>query len=108
MLFVQPRLNYSLQGQQFGMSGNLLQTLLDQFQATVEIRKLADPHKARVPIVAMTAHALKGDAERCLDAGMNAYLSKPLRASELVEMVERITTPGEWEPTLAQPSDEPA
>ena len=41
--------------------------VMDGFQATQAIRKLADPKKARLPIIAMTAHALKGDAERCLD-----------------------------------------
>jgi len=66
--------------------------VMDGFQATSEIRKLADPCKARLPVVAMTAHALKGDAERCLAAGMDAYLSKPIKAAELVEVVERLGT----------------
>ncbi len=71
--------------------------VMDGFQATAEIRKLADSSKAQVPIVAMTAHAMKGDAERCLAAGMDAYLSKPIKSSELVELVERLGS-GDSEP----------
>jgi PAS domain S-box-containing protein len=74
--------------------------VMDGFQATAEIRKLADPSKARLPIVAMTAHALKGDAERCLAAGMDAYLSKPIKSSELVELVERLGSGNSDAPTL--------
>ncbi|MBI4871928.1 MAG: response regulator, partial [Candidatus Riflebacteria bacterium] len=57
--------------------------------ATGAIRKLADPKKASLPIVALTAHAYRGDQERCLAAGMDAYISKPIDRGELVEMVER-------------------
>ena len=64
--------------------------VMDGFQATQAIRKLADPKKARLPIIAMTAHALKGDAERCLEAGMDGYISKPVKGEELIELVERM------------------
>ncbi len=64
--------------------------VMDGYQATAAIRKLDDLTKARVPIVAMTAHALKGDDALCLAAGMDAYLSKPVAARELVELVERL------------------
>ncbi len=66
--------------------------VMDGFQATQTIRNLADAKKARLPIIAMTAHALKGDAERCLDAGMDGYISKPVKGEELIELVERMGT----------------
>ena len=64
--------------------------VMDGFQATQTIRQSAHPKKARLPIIALTAHALKGDAERCLEAGMNGYLSKPVKGDELIELVERL------------------
>jgi CheY-like chemotaxis protein len=64
--------------------------VLDGFQATTAIRKLINPRKATVPIIALTAHALKEDAERCLAAGMDAYLSKPIDVAELTSLIERL------------------
>ncbi|HYP04870.1 MAG TPA: ATP-binding protein [Bryobacteraceae bacterium] len=57
---------------------------VDGFQATAQIRKWSS-----VPVIAMTAHALTGDRERCLDRGMTDYISKPVRPPVLLEMVER-------------------
>ncbi len=65
--------------------------VMDGFQATAAIRALSDPAKAGVPIVALTAHAMKGDSERCLAAGMNAYLAKPIDAHTLIEVAERLS-----------------
>jgi len=76
--------------------------LMDGFQATREIRRLGDSRKSRLPIVALTAHAMKGDEQRCLAAGMDAYLSKPVNVTELVETLERLCFPG------MQSSQEPA
>ncbi len=64
--------------------------VMDGLEATAAIRKLDDPKKAKLPIIAMTAHAYKSDQERCLAAGMDAYISKPINRQELIEMVERI------------------
>jgi CheY-like chemotaxis protein len=56
---------------------------MDGFQATAAIRDGEKTSGGHLPIVALTAHALKGDKERCLANGMDAYLSKPIRAQDL-------------------------
>jgi two-component system sensor histidine kinase/response regulator len=66
---------------------------LDGYEATERIRA-AEPEGRHVPIVAMTAHAFAGDRERCLRAGMDDYLSKPLRGGDLDPVLER------WLPRL--------
>ncbi|WP_437227091.1 response regulator [Planctomicrobium sp. SH661] len=58
-------------------------------EATAEIRKLETSGDRRLPIVAMTAEAMKGDRQRCLDAGMDDYISKPILSSELFEIITR-------------------
>ncbi len=64
--------------------------VMDGFQATAEIRK--GPGGKDLPIVAMTAHAMVGDRERCLAAGMDDYLSKPVERSELRAVLERYSS----------------
>jgi two-component system, sensor histidine kinase and response regulator len=61
---------------------------VDGFQATATIRAMPDTRKSRVPIIAMTAHAMPGDRERCLAGGMNAYLTKPVNRVSLIRLVE--------------------
>lgn len=63
---------------------------MDGFQATSAIRALEDRAKAGLPIIAMTAFAMKEDRERCLAAGMNGYITKPINARELIALIERL------------------
>src|SRR6185436_18949385 len=62
---------------------------MDGFEATAAIRENERKTGTRVPIIAMTAHAMKGDEARCLTAGMDAYLSKPISPKCLFEALER-------------------
>jgi signal transduction histidine kinase/ActR/RegA family two-component response regulator len=68
---------------------------VDGFEATARIRR-AQPVHLRVPIIALTANAMQGDRERCLAAGMDDYLTKPLRVQELEETLVR------WIPDAAR------
>jgi CheY-like chemotaxis protein len=68
--------------------------VMDGFEATRAIRsgKAKVPNR-RIPIIAMTAHAMKGDREHCLDAGMDDYISKPIAPQALAEALERCLVP---------------
>jgi CheY-like chemotaxis protein len=63
----------------------------DGMEATAAIRANEKATGAHIPIIALTAHAMAGDRERCLAAGMDGYLSKPIQARELIETVEGVT-----------------
>jgi PAS domain S-box-containing protein len=62
---------------------------MDGFRATAAIREREQSTGVHTPIIAMTAHAMAGDRERCLGAGMDAYLSKPLRPDDLIATITR-------------------
>jgi len=66
---------------------------MDGFEATAAIRTLEKGSGRRIPIVALTAHAMKGDREACLAAGMDAYISKPIRTEDLLTTISRLTSP---------------
>ncbi len=79
---------------------------MDGLEATRAIREREKITGRHLPIVAMTAHAMKGDRERCLDAGMDDYLTKPIRTPELIEILKRYLSalqPPEssWDPVQA-------
>jgi two-component system sensor histidine kinase/response regulator len=63
---------------------------MDGFEATRAIRKREGESK-HTPIIAMTAHAMKGDREKCLQAGMDDYISKPIEPQKLFETIEKWT-----------------
>jgi len=64
--------------------------VMDGFEATAAIREGEAGRQAHIPIIALTAHAMDGDRQRCLDAGMDAYVSKPFRSAELFATIEQL------------------
>jgi CheY-like chemotaxis protein len=63
--------------------------VMDGYIATQKIREIeAGRGLARTPIIGLTAHAMQGDRERCLDAGMDDYIAKPIASTKLTEMIE--------------------
>ena len=64
---------------------------MDGFEATTAIRaRERDARLPRVPIVALTAHAMQGDRQRCMDADMDGYVAKPIKPVELFEVIDRV------------------
>ena len=72
---------------------------MDGLEATAAIRAREKPSGAHVPIIAMTAHAMEGDRERCRQAGMDGYVPKPVEAERLVAAVEAVA--GRFDPAVA-------
>ena len=66
---------------------------MDGWEATRAIREAEATSGAHLPIVAMTAHAMKGDRERCLEAGMDDYVSKPIDTAELLRVLQEVVPP---------------
>ena len=67
---------------------------MDGLEATAAIRAREQQTGSHLPIVAMTAHTMKGDQEHCLASGMDAYISKPIRIDQLLEIVNSLVSPG--------------
>ena len=63
---------------------------MNGYEATAAIREVEEGTDRHIPIIAMTAHAMKGDRERCLAAGMDGYVSKPVEAPALFEAIESL------------------
>jgi CheY-like chemotaxis protein len=63
---------------------------MDGFAATREIRRSEQGRQKHIPVIAMTAHAMKGDRETCLEAGMDDYIAKPVNREELRQVIERV------------------
>jgi PAS domain S-box-containing protein len=74
---------------------------MDGYQATAELRILEHATGQHVPVIAMTAHAMDGDRERCLDAGMDDYITKPMRYTDLADTLRR------WIPHHSDPNHTP-
>jgi signal transduction histidine kinase/CheY-like chemotaxis protein len=81
---------------------------LDGLEATAAIRRRERESGGHLPIIAMTAHAMKGDRERCLQAGMDDYVAKPIRAVEMFRKIAEVlarlrpSAPAESSPTARQ------
>jgi PAS domain S-box-containing protein len=67
---------------------------MDGLETTAHIRRKEASTSNHIPIVAITAYAMKGDRERCLQAGMDEYVSKPIRANDLYDAIRRAMNPG--------------
>ena len=62
--------------------------VVDGWEATRRMK--ADDDLRHIPIIALTAHAMEGDRQRCLDAGMDGYVAKPIKPIELFEVIDRV------------------
>ncbi len=77
---------------------------MNGLEATRAIRAWEQQQGGHVPIVAMSAHAIKGAREDCLQAGMDEYLSKPVQMPEVLRMIAEVTTSGKEKPAAARPA----
>ena len=75
---------------------------MDGLTATARIRDQEKKTGRHVPIIAMTAHAMRGDRERCLEAGMDDYVSKPISSSTLLEAICRVVPASDRDPETAE------
>jgi two-component system sensor histidine kinase/response regulator len=70
---------------------------MDGFETTGAIRARERGTGIHLPIIAMTAHAMQGDRERCIAAGMDSYISKPLKIKELIALLEKFSAAAQQE-----------
>ncbi|QDV41841.1 Signal transduction histidine-protein kinase BarA [Stieleria neptunia] len=77
---------------------------MDGLEATIAIRELEKPNERHTPIIAMTAAAMKGDREKCLQVGMDGYISKPIDPEQLTSTLKEIS-PAESDPESAAAAD---
>jgi len=68
--------------------------LMDGLEASLAIRRRERETAGRLPIIALTARAMREDERACLDAGMDAYMAKPIHAPELLALVARVVKGG--------------
>jgi len=88
---------------------DLQMPVMDGIAAAQTIRNLESSRTARTPILALTAHALPEDQERCLAAGMDGYISKPIQARQLIDTVEAFLASSSSEPPpSSSPPEGPA
>jgi CheY-like chemotaxis protein len=71
---------------------DLQMPVMNGFDATMEIRKMPDPKKSGIPIIALTASALVDIRERVRDSGMNDYVAKPFKPNELFEKIQNLVS----------------
>jgi CheY-like chemotaxis protein len=81
---------------------------MDGLEATRRIRAREEGTGRHIPIIGLTAHAMKGDRERCLAAGMDGYVTKPIHAGELFDAIERLVSGAATEERRCPPVPEPA
>jgi two-component system sensor histidine kinase/response regulator len=78
--------------------------VMDGFEATAAIRKLERDSGDHLPIIAMTAHAMAQELELCLAAGMDGYLTKPIKAKDVFATIDRVLRALKTHPEDAQRS----
>lgn len=75
---------------------------MDGFDATIRIRQLEKQTRGHTPIIAMTAHAMKGDRERCIEAGMDEYISKPINSDILAKVIQALVPQESSKPSVVE------